>query len=333
MRYRALGGTGVQVSPLCLGTMMLGAWGNTDRAACLRLIDRALDANINFIDSADMYAQGECEEIVGEALTANSRRDDVIIATKFHYPTHSSDINARGNSRRWIMRAVEGSLRRLKTDWIDLYQVHGFDSHVDHEETLGALTDLVRQGKIRCIGSSRFPVSHLVEAQWVSRDRHLARYVTEQPPYSMLIRGIEDDLLPTCQRHRISVITWSPLVGGWLSGKWRKDRPFPESTRAHMLPQRFDLGKPENQAKLAAADALGRLADRSGVSLIHMALAFILRHPGVTSAIIGPRTLDQLESHLGGEDLELDADVLAEIDRIVPPGTNLSRADARGGGS
>jgi aryl-alcohol dehydrogenase-like predicted oxidoreductase len=313
--------------------MMLGAWGNTDRSACLGLIDRALGAGINFIDSADMYAQGECEEIVGEALAVNGRRDDVVLATKFHYPTDSGDINARGNSRRWILRAVEDSLRRLKTDWIDLYQVHGFDPSVDHEETLGVLTDLVHQGKIRYIGSSRFPVSRVVEAQWVAHDRHVARYVCEQPPYSMLIRGIEDDLLPTCQRHRIGVITWSPLVGGWLSGQWRKDRSFPDSVRAHMLPQRFNLSNPENQAKLEAADALGRLADQAGMTLIHMALAFVLRHPAVTSAIVGPRTLEQLEAQLNADDLELSPDVLAEIDRIVPPGTNLSRADARGGGS
>lgn len=333
VRYRHLGRTGVQVSSLCLGTMMLGAWGNTDRAACLRLIDAALDAGVNFIDSADMYAQGECEEIVGEALAANGKRQDVILATKFHYPVESGDINARGNSRRWIVRAVEGSLRRLKTDWIDLYQVHGFDPCVDHEETLGTLTDLVCQGKIRYLGSSRFPVSHVVEAQWVARERRLARYVCEQPPYSMLIRGIEDDLLPTCQRHGIGVITWSPLVGGWLSGKWRKDRPFPESARARMLPQRFNMSNPENQAKLAAADALGRLADQAGMTLVHMALAFILRHPGVTSAIVGPRTIAQLEAQLGADDLVLDPELLAAIDRIVPPGVNLSRADARGGGS
>lgn len=331
MVTRYLGRTGVRVSRLCLGTMMLGAWGNTDRRECRAIVRHALDAGINFIDTADMYAQGECEEIVGDAL-ADGQRDNVFLATKFHFRM-GSDVNASGNSRRWIIQAVEDSLRRLGTDWIDLYQVHGHDSHTDHAETLGALTDLIRQGKIRYVGSSRFPASQIVEAQWVARDRRLERYVSEQPPYSMLIRGIENDVLPTCVRHGLGVLTWSPLTGGWLSGKWRHGRARPLSAREAILPQRFDLSKPENQAKLAAADAFGRLAEEAGMSLVHMALAFVLNHSDVTSAIIGPRTLEQLESQLGAVDVKLDPALMDQIDSIVPAGTDLSRADAQGGGS
>lgn len=325
MEYRALGRTGVRVSPFCLGAMMFGQWGNPDHDDSTRIIHRALDAGINFIDTADVYSRGESEEIVGKAL-ADGRRNHVVLATKVH-GVMGDDPNQQGNSRRWIMQEVEASLRRLRTDWIDLYQIHRPEPDTDIEETLGALSDLVRQGKVRYIGSSTFPASYIVEAQWVAHDRHLTRFVTEQPPYSMLVRGIEADVLPTCQRYGMGVIPWSPLAGGWLSGRWRKDAATPSSTRANRLPWRYDLSKPENQRKLDAAEALAVLAEEAGMSLIHLALAFVINHPAVTAAIIGPRTMDQLESQLGALDVALDERVLNRIDEIVPPGTNLNPYD------
>jgi len=326
MVQRTLARTGVHVSPLCLGAMMFGAWGETDHDACVRIIHRALDAGINFIDTADVYARGESEEIVGKAL-AGGRRDNVVLATKFH-GAMGDDPNEAGNSRRWIFREVEASLKRLQTDWIDLYQVHRWDPWTDHEETLGALSDLVAQGKVRYIGSSTYPAPQIVKAQWVARERGLQRFVCEQPPYSILARGIEADLLPTCQEMGMGVIAWSPLAGGWLSGRWRKGAEDLTSRRSGLVPDRYDLSIPANQAKLEAADALGRLADEVGMSLIDMALAFVIRHPGVTAAIIGPRTMEQLESQLGAADVVLDDAVLDRIDEIVAPGTTVNPADA-----
>jgi aryl-alcohol dehydrogenase-like predicted oxidoreductase len=324
MEHRTLGNTGVRVSPLCLGAMMFGSWGNPDHEDSIRVIHAALDAGINFIDTADVYSAGESEEIVGKALAG--RRDEVVLATKFH-GTMGEHPNRRGNSRRWILQEVEHSLARLKTDWIDLYQVHRPEPETDIEETLGALSDLVHQGKIRYLGSSTFPPSRVVEAQWVARERGLQRFVCEQPPYSLLVRGVEGDLLPTALRHGMGVIPWSPLAGGWLSGGWRKGQEPPSSTRAQRLPGRYDLSLPENQRKLEAADALARVAEEAGISLIHLALAFVIRHPAVTSAIIGPRTMEQLESQLGATDVELPADALDRVDEIVAPGTNVNPAD------
>jgi aryl-alcohol dehydrogenase-like predicted oxidoreductase len=326
MVLRTLARTGVHVSPLCLGAMMFGAWGETDHDACVRIIHRALDAGINFVDTADVYARGESEEIVGKAL-AGGRRDNVVLATKFH-GAMGDDPNEGGNSRRWIFREVEASLKRLQTDWIDLYQVHRWDPWTDHEETLGALSDLVAQGKVRYIGSSTYPAAQIVKAQWVARERGLQRFVCEQPPYSILARGIEADVLPTCQESGMGVIAWSPLAGGWLSGRWRKGAEDLTSRRSGLVPDRYDLSIPANQAKLEAADALGRLADEVGMSLIDMALAFVIRHPAVTAAIIGPRTMEQLESQLGAADVVLDDAVLDRIDEIVAPGTTVNPADA-----
>jgi aryl-alcohol dehydrogenase-like predicted oxidoreductase len=292
----------------------------------VRIIHRALDAGINFVDTADVYARGESEEIVGKAL-AGGRRDNVVLATKFH-GTMGDDPNEAGNSRRWIFRAVEASLKRLQTDWIDLYQVHRWDPWTDHEETLGALSDLVAQGKVRYIGSSTYPAPQIVKAQWVARERGLQRFVCEQPPYSILARGIEADLLPTCREFGMGAIAWSPLAGGWLSGRWRKGAEKLTSRRSGLVPDRYDLSIPANQAKLEAADALGQLADEVGISLIDMALAFVIRHPAVTAAIIGPRTMEQLESQLGAADVVLDDAVLDRIDEIVAPGTTVNPADA-----
>jgi aryl-alcohol dehydrogenase-like predicted oxidoreductase len=325
MEHRQLGRTGVSVSKFCLGAMMFGAWGNPDHDESIRIIHTTLDAGINFIDTADVYGHGESEEIVGKAL-AGGRRDDVILATKFHNAM-GEDPNQQGNSRRWIMRAVEDSLRRLGTDWIDLYQVHRLDPRTDIEETLSALSDLVHQGKVRYIGTSTFPASHIVEAQWVARDRHLPRFVTEQPPYSILVRAVEADVLPTCLRHGMGVMSYSPLTGGWLSGRWRKDTGQQSSSRASRLPERFDLSNPLNERKLDAVEELARLADEAGITLIELAIAFVLNHPAITAALIGPRTMEQLESQLTAVDVVLDAAVLDRIDEIVSPGTTLSPAD------
>jgi aryl-alcohol dehydrogenase-like predicted oxidoreductase len=325
MELRPLGRTGVRVSELCLGAMMFGDWGNQDHDDSIRIIHQALDAGINFIDTADAYSQGESEIIVGKAL-AGGRRDDVVLATKVHWAM-GKDPNHRGNSRRWILREVEDSLRRLGTDWIDLYQIHRPDEATGIDETLGALTDLVQQGKVRYIGSSTFPASAIVEAQWAARDRRLHRFVCEQPPYSILVRRVEADVLPTCARHGMGVIPWSPLAGGWLSGRYLKDTELPTSMRAARLPARYDMSLPANQRKLDAADQLARLAEEAGMTLIEMAIAFVLRHPAVTSAIIGPRTMEHLEGQLPAADVELSDDVLDRIDEIVPPGTNINPAD------
>jgi aryl-alcohol dehydrogenase-like predicted oxidoreductase len=325
MERRQLGRTGVSVSKFCLGAMMFGAWGNPDHDESVRIVHRALDAGVNFIDTADVYAQGESEEIVAKALT-EGRRDEVVLATKFH-GAMGGDPNQQGSSRRWIIREVEDSLRRLNTDWIDLYQVHRPRTDTDIEETLGALSDLVHQGKVRYIGSSTFPASQIVEAQWVARDRHLQRFVTEQPPYSMLVRGVEADVLPTCARHGMGVLSYSPLAGGWLSGRWRKDSGQQTSSRAGRLPERFDLSLPANQRKLDAVEQLAQLAEEAGITLIQLAIAFALNHPAVTAPIIGPRTMEQLESQLAAADVVLDPAVLDRIDEIVPPGTTINPAD------
>ncbi len=326
METRPLGRTGMDVTPLCLGAMMFGAWGEQDHDESIRIIHAALDAGVNFIDTADVYSLGESETIVGKAL-AGGRRDDVILATKFHgamdVPMGQSggDRNKAGNSRRWVVKEVEASLERLQTDWIDLYQVHRWDPWIAHEETLSALTDLQREGKIRAFGSSTFPAHEVVEAQWTAEKRALGRYVTEQPPYSILARGIERDVLLVAERYGLGILPWSPLAGGWLTGKYRKGQAAPDSHRAQMMPGRFDPEK--NADKLEAADALAVLAEEAGLSLIHLALAFTLAHPAVTSPIIGPRTMEQLESQLGAADVTLTPDVLARIDEIVPPGTTL----------
>lgn len=328
IEHRSLGSTGVKVSPLCLGAMMFGAWGNTDHEDSIGIIHRALDAGINFIDTADVYSRGESEQIVGKAL-AGGRRDSVVLATKVH-GTMGEDPNQFGNTRRWIIHEVENSLRRLGTDWIDLYQIHRPEPDTDIDETLGALSDLVRAGKVRYIGSSTFQPSQIVEAQWVAERRGRERFVCEQPPYSLLHRGVEAEVLPLCERYGIGVIPWSPLAGGWLSGKYGKGEESPSSSRrAQAMPSRFDMSLPGNQAKLAAVQALGELADGAGMTLIELALAFVTSHPAVTAAIIGPRTIDQLESQLSALERTLDDDVLDRIDEIVAPGLNV-KGDERG---
>jgi aryl-alcohol dehydrogenase-like predicted oxidoreductase len=305
--------------------MMFGDWGTKDHEESIRIIHRALDAGINFIDTADVYSAGESEEIVGKAICG--RRDDIVLATKVHMPM-GEDANRRGNSRRWIIAEVDNSLRRLRTDWIDVYQVHRYDPAVDLEVTLGALTDLVRAGKIRYFGHSTWPVSAIVEAQWTAERRALDRPWTEQPTYSVLTRGVERDVLPTCARYGYGVLSYSPLAGGWLSGRYRKDgQSGPTSWARQRLANRFDLSLPENRRKLDAAEALAQLADEAGTSLIELAIAFVLRHPAISAAIIGPRTMEHLESQLTATEVHLSDDVLDAIDRIVAPDVTLNPAD------
>jgi aryl-alcohol dehydrogenase-like predicted oxidoreductase len=321
MTYRTLGGTGIQVSAYCLGTMMFGAAGNPDHDACIRTIHTALDHGINFVDTADMYSDGESEDIVGRAL--RDRRDEIVLATKVHFQMGEGP-NRSGNSRRWIITEVDNSLRRLGTDWIDLYQVHRPDPSTDIEETLSALTDLVRAGKIRAFGCSTFPPDQIADAHHVADRRGLMRFRTEQPPYSMLARGIESSLLPLCQRLGMGVLTWSPLAWGFLSGRYNSGRDVDLTAgRAALAPHRFDPALPANAAKYAATAQLAELAGDLGCSLPQLAVAFTIAHPAVTSVIIGPRTLSQLESVLAGALLALDDKTLDRIDEIVPPGTDV----------
>ncbi|MFG7940507.1 aldo/keto reductase [Streptomyces cacaoi] len=319
MRMRHLGRTGIEVSAYCLGTMMFGPTGNPDHEDCARMIRRALDAGINFVDTADVYGGSETEEIVGKAL--KGRRDDVVLATKFNGPMGEGP-NRSGSSRRWVTEAVEGSLKRLQTDYIDLYQIHHPDPHTDIEETLSALTDLVRAGQVRAIGSSNLPASEIVEAQWVSRQRGLHRLRSEQPTYSVLNRGIEREVLPTCSRYGMGVLVWSPLAMGLLTGRYRKNTPPPANERMRWVPKHLT-----DERKLDAVEQLLALADDAGHPLTHLAMAFATSHPDITSAIIGPRTMDQLDDLLAGVHLALSDDVLDKIDEIVPPGVDLSPLD------
>jgi aryl-alcohol dehydrogenase-like predicted oxidoreductase len=332
MEYRVLGGTGVRVSTHCLGAMMFGSWGNTDVDECIRIIHAALDAGINFVDTADVYSAGESEEIVGKAL--KDRRDQVVLATKVH-GSMGSGLNERGNSRVWIRREIENSLRRLGTDHVDLYQIHRPEPDTDVEETLGVLTDLQREGKIRYFGSSTFPGWQMVEAQWAAERRGLSRFRTEQPPYSIFVRQIELDVLPVARSYGMGVLIWSPLCRGWLTGRYRRgsfdrspgSRAVRGAERGRGIAAQFDEDRPENQRKLDLVEELLKVAADAGVPLAHMAIAFTLTHPAVTSAIIGPRTMEQLEDLVSAADVRLDDSTLDAIDRIVPPGTVVDDND------
>ena len=319
MKTRELGRTGIRVSPYCLGTMMFGAAGNTDRDDCVRMVHRALDAGINFVDTADVYSGSESEEILGLAL--KGRREDVVLATKVN-GSMGDDPNRGGSSRRWITTAVEDSLRRLGTDHIDLYQVHHPDPSTDVEETLSALTDLVRSGKVRAIGSSNLPASEIVEAQWVAERHGLRRFRTEQPTYSILNRGVEREVLPTCRKYGLGVLVWSPLASGMLTGRYRKGQARPDNARMHWV-----SGHLTDERKLDAVERLIPVAQEAGLSLTHLAMAFTIAHPDVTSAILGPRTTDHLEDLLAGAATTLDDDVLDRIDEIVAPGVDVGPID------
>ncbi|HLH58886.1 MAG TPA: aldo/keto reductase [Streptosporangiaceae bacterium] len=317
MRYRTLGRTGIRVSAYALGAMMFGSIGNPDHEDSIRIIHKALDAGINVIDTADAYSRGESEEIVGEAL--KGRRDDVVLATKVRLPM-GDDPNRQGASRRWIMTAVEDSLRRLKTDHIDLYQVHRPDPDTDIEETLSVLSDLVHSGKVRAIGSSTMPASEIVEAQWVAERRGLERFRAEQPSYSILSRGIESEVLPVAQRYGLGTLVWSPLAKGMLTGRIRKGRQT-DLRRAAIFTSFSD------ERRLDAVEQVVALADKAGLPMTHLAMAFAIAHPGVTSAIIGPRTMEQLDDLLAGADVTLTDDILDRIDEIVPPGADVGPPD------
>jgi aryl-alcohol dehydrogenase-like predicted oxidoreductase len=328
MRYRQLGNTGVTVSELCLGAMMYGSMGNTDHDDCVAQIRRALDAGINFIDTADVYSRGESEQIVAKAIAG--RRDDVVLATKFFAPM-SDDPNHAGGSRRWIMTEVEHSLRRLGVDHIDLYQCHRFPESMDVEETIAALTDLQRQGKIRYFGSSAFPADRIVECQWIAERRGLGRFRCEQASYSILRRDIETHVLPACDRYGMGVIVYSPLAGSWLSGRFRSEADFTDDSRLVRLARArgggFDATSDDSQRRLGIVKELQKLADEAGITLPRLAVAWTLEHPAVTSAIIGPRTGEQLDALLDVTDVRLDVDVLDAIDALVPPGVRVSPVD------
>ncbi len=318
MKYRTLGRTGIKVSPYCLGAMMFGAIGNPDHDDSIRIIHQALDAGINFIDTADAYSRGESEEIVGQAL--KGRRDNVVLATKAHLPM-GDDPNQRGNSRRWVTRALDDSLHRLQTDHVNLFQIHRPEPDTDVEETLSALTDLMRAGKVRAIGSSAFPASDIVEAQCVAERRGLQRFRTEQPVYSILNRGIEREVLPVCQRYGMGTLVWSPLGGGLLTGRYRKGQPA-STHRA-----RFGFRHLGDERRLDAVEQLIPLAQKAGLPMTHLAMAFAIAHPGVTSAIIGPRTMEHLDDLLAGAEITLGDEILDQIDAIVPPGTDIGTLD------
>lgn len=324
MESRVLGRTGVSVSKFCFGAGMFGYFGNSDETECTRMVHRAIDAGINYFDTSDVYSHGESESILGKAL--QGKRDEVILATKFSLPMDGNP-NHRGNSRRWIMQEVEQSLRRLGTDYIDLYQIHRPDASTDFDDTLSALTDLVRSGKVRMLGSSTFPAEQIVEAQWIAQSRNRERLRAEQPPYSIFARRIEADVLPTCQRYGMGVVVWSPLSQGWLTGKWRRGQVPNDTNRQKLQPHLYDMSRADNQHKLDLIEKLDAVARGAGITLMQMAMAFTVAHPAVTSAIIGPRTAAQLDGLLEAADVVLGDDVLDAIDAIVPPGVTVSRDD------
>ncbi|MFH8454044.1 aldo/keto reductase [Streptomyces fungicidicus] len=320
MQYRTLGRTGVQVSTLALGAMNFGAIGRTGQEEATAIVDAALEAGVNVIDTADMYGRGESEEMVGKAIAG--RRDDIVLATKATMPM-GEERNHRGGSRRWLVTALEDSLRRLGVDHVDLYQMHRWDPATSDEETLSALTDLQRAGKIRYFGSSTFPAHRIVQAQWAARELRLGRYVTEQPSYSILQRGVETHVLPVTEEYGLGVLVWSPLASGWLSGAIREGRDV-ATHRSTVMPDRFDPSLPANRARLDAVERLAGVAEGAGLTMIQLALGFVTAHPGVTSALIGPRTPDHLRAQLAAADTVLPADVLDAIDEIVAPGVDLA---------
>jgi aryl-alcohol dehydrogenase-like predicted oxidoreductase len=317
MKYRTLGRTGIKVSAYAFGAMMLGAAGNPDHEESIRIMHKALDAGINFVDTADAYSHGESEEIVGQAL--KGRRDNIVLATKLWMPM-GDDPNQRGNSRRWIMTEVENSLRRLQTDYIDLYQLHRPDPDTDIEDTLSALSDLIHSGKVRVIGTSTMPASDIVEAQWVAERRGLERFRTEQPPYSILDRGIEMEVLPVAQRYGMGTLVWSPLAQGMLTGRIRRGQQtdLRRATRFRHI---------TDEHRIDAVEQIIPVAEEAGLPMTHLAMAFAIAHPGVTSAIIGPRTMEQLDDLLAGVDVTLTDEILDQIDEIVTPGTDVGRLD------
>jgi aryl-alcohol dehydrogenase (NADP+) len=325
MPTRQLGSSGIEVGQIALGTMMFGAWGNPDRDECHRIVDIAIDAGVTLFDTADIYDFGVSESILGDAL--RGRRDRVVVATKFGNPM-DDDPGHRGGSRRWVRQAVTDSLRRLGVDHIDLYQMHRPDPDVPFAETLGELDALVQEGLVRAIGTSTFPPEQLVEAQWAAERLGLARPATEQPPYSILCRGVERAVLPVCRRYDIGALVWAPLNGGWLTGKYRRDQPPPASSRAEREPDHFDHSGNWRDTKLDLVDRLTVIAEDAGITLTSLAIGFVLAHPAVSAVLLGPRTPEQLTDLLRHADVMLDADTLAAVDAVVAPGTDVNPSDA-----
>jgi aryl-alcohol dehydrogenase (NADP+) len=324
MQYRPIGASGVQASKFALGAMSLGAFGTHDRSECTTIVQRAVDAGINVIDTADIYSDGESEVIVGSAL--GRRRSEVLVASKCFWPMSDRDPNARGGSRRWILAACDDTLARLGTDYLDIYYLHKPDPATDLDESLGAMSDLVHQGKVRMVGLSTFPADSIVEAAWTATRRSHVMPRVEQPPYSILNRHIERDVLPACDRHGLGVMVWGPLNRGYLTGKYSRDAAPPAGsrfTRSAASRRAFDPSRPDVSRKLEIVDTLGGLAAEAGIPLTHLALAFAVEHPAVTCAIIGPRTCEQLEALLPALDVQLDGDVLDRIDELVAPGTDV----------
>lgn len=334
MRYRMLGDTGMEVSVLTFGAMMLGKLGDLDHAESVRIIHTALDAGINIVDTANEYGAGESEVIVGKAL-AGPRREHVILATKGHYSVEhgashpNPPPNAVGNSRRNILRSCDASLRRLGTDWIDIYQIHYPDDRTSLEETLSALTDLVQAGKIRTFGASNFPAYLVVEGQWVAERRGLRRFTVEQFPYSIFVRWPERDLLPVLHQYRVGGLAYSPLNGGWLSGIYRGGQKQRTAYQAGRTPRRFDLTLPNVARKIELLESLVDIANELGTTLLRLAIRWSIEHPAVTSSVIGARTEQHLKETLGAEDLDLPWDVLDRIDQLVLPGASVHPEESR----
>jgi aryl-alcohol dehydrogenase-like predicted oxidoreductase len=323
MQYRTLGGTGLHVSVLGFGSMNLGSFGQVDQKGADRLVGEALDAGVNLFDTADLYSFGEAETLLGKAL--GDHRDEIVLATKGRNPIDDDPLHA-GASRRWITRAVDASLKRLGTDHIDLYQIHRPDWDTDLEETLGALTDLQRAGKILSFGSSTYPAFSIVEGQWTAQQHDLSRFTTEQVSYSIFQRAVEADVLPVAQKYRMGILVWSPLANGWLAGTVKRGQEA-TTQRAHLAPGEFDLSTPEAQRKLDILDGLYEIADDLGVSLAELGLAFSMSHPAVTSVLVGPRTPEHLRQNLKAADLTLDDTTLDAIDALVTPGTDTAPQD------
>lgn len=325
MERRTLGSSGIEVGAVALGTMMFGAWGNPDRGQCRRMVDIAIDAGIDLFDTADIYDSGVSEEFLGEAL--RGRRDRVVLATKFGNQM-GDDPTRRGGSLRWVRQAVTDSLRRLRVGHIDLYQMHRPDPEVPFDETLGALDELVDEGLVRAVGTSTFPAEQLVAAQWIAQRNGFVRPATEQPPYSILCRGVEHAVFPTCRKYDVGALVWAPLNGGWLTGKYRRDQPPPPASRAEREPDHFDHRGDWREVKLDLVERLNAIADGAGLSLTALAIGFVLAHPSVSAVLLGPRTPEQLADLLTHADVRLGADTLAAIDALVPPGTTVNPADA-----
>jgi aryl-alcohol dehydrogenase-like predicted oxidoreductase len=337
MEYTRLGNSGLKVSRLCLGTMMFGRWGNTDADDCVRIIHRALDEGISFIDTANRYNWGESEEIVGKAI--RGRRDSVVLATKVFMPGMGGGLD-RGTSRRHIMLQVEESLKRMGTDWIDLYQLHRHDKDTPIEEVVGALDDLVRQGKVRYLGVSTGHASdavelqwsgwRMVEALWVAERRRAERFICTQPPYSIFSRDVERDIFPVCERFGFGAIVWSPLEGGWLAGRYRKGQAPPPDSRAAnetefgmFVRDNFTLDSPRGQRRLDVVEELVKMADELGASLTAYATAWVLRHRAVSCAIVGPRVSRHLDACFEALAVKIPDAHLARIDDLVAPGSRL----------